>query len=238
MRIILQDTSMYRALGIHRRRSLWVSDPAKNSLLFQNGCHCHYPYHLLQHIIKFGQFRASWSQLFGLSVMLEHPFCVFSHPGYQHYCISDTYTLHLILKALLITSDLPERQLTLKVAWLVPVRDGSGETELSVFSPRKTSQVEGGSYRWRWTNEYADNYGGGWEGGGEEKGWEKGNLIYRKYLPWKLIALIGLSSLVCAWLASIWAALGKSLSHSECPLLFLLLPLMSFMFSFFSLFVC
>lgn len=172
MRIILQDTSMYRALGIHRRRSLWVSDPAKNSLLFQNGCHCHYPYHLLQHIIKFGQFRASWSQLFGLSVMLEHPLCVFSHPGYQHYCISDTYTLHLILKALLITSDLPERQLTLKVAWLVPVRDGSGETELSVFSPRKTSQVEGGSYRWRWTNEYAENYGGG--GGGKEEERRKG----------------------------------------------------------------
>lgn len=118
-----------------------MSDLAKNSLLFQNGCHCHYPYRLLQHIIKSGQFRASWSQLLGLSVMLGHPLCILSHPGYEHFCISDTYTPHLILKAHLITSDLPERQLTLKVAWLVPIRDGSGETELSGFSPRKTSQL-------------------------------------------------------------------------------------------------
>ena len=81
-------------------------------------------------------------KLFGLSVMLEHLLCIFSHPGYENFCISDTYTPHLILKADLITSDLPERQLTHKVAWLMPIRDGPGEIELSGFSTRKTSQVE------------------------------------------------------------------------------------------------
>lgn len=110
-----------------------MSDPAQTRLLFQNGCHCHYTYHLPQNIVKSGQFRALWSQLVGVSVMLRHLLCIFSHSAYEHFCISDTYNAHLI------TSDLPEGQLTHKVVWLVPVRAGSGEIKLSGFSFRKTS---------------------------------------------------------------------------------------------------
>ena len=240
MWIIRQDTSMCRALGIHRRRSLWVSDPAKNSLLFQNGCHCHYPYHLLKHIIKLGQFRASWSQLFGLSVMLEHPFCIFSHPGYEHFCISDTYTLHLISKHFSSPVTYQRGSWLSRLHGLCLLEMYLEKLSFLFFPPERQVKWKGVVTGEDEQMNMQKTMGGGewWEGGGEGKGWEKGNLSYRKYLPWKLIALIGLSTLVCAWLASIWAALGKSLSHSECPLLFLLSPLMSFTFSFFSLSVC
>lgn len=42
-----------------------------------------------------------------------------------------------------------------------------------------------------------------------------------------------LSDIILALLVSIWAVLDKSFNQSECPLLFLLLPLMSFTFSLF-----
>lgn len=72
-------------------RSPWVSNPANTNLLSQKGCHCRYHHHLLQCIVKLGQFRAPWGQLWGFSDV-GAPSLHLLHPGYKHLCVWDTYT--------------------------------------------------------------------------------------------------------------------------------------------------
>lgn len=72
----------------------------------------------------------------------------------------------------------------------MPIRDGSGEMELSSFSSQKDKSGrkvvvmdKDEQMNRQKTMEVGEGGGGMEKGRRRSKGWERGNLSYRKYLP-------------------------------------------------------